>query len=800
MSNTNEHDFRSLDPLTAQFRDQQGVIAYLAQENGGYLADLQTAWKAADTRTRQQLRDGQSPTALADCIRYALIHTTIVGNLGRPFPLPSVYGGNNAPLNFESLQSQLPDVERLDNPEQRAKALIEAAAHASDETRDSAVRSAIESVLTIAIDEDYWSFSPELWDTLYPCLIGDRFSEYTHIIFTSPNEVARARFIHLVIRKNNGKLVREALKAAYAIQDPEMRPHALRDLLRHTKGNQRSRILQKLYRSVFLIADPYWKSDLYLQLIRQLKGNPRAYAIRQALATIPSIVGEYRGRYANELMPYLTRAQRSRFLRRVLSVKGAVSRLEACLSLWRYLPASARKQALPLALKVRDLSKRAKYLAQIARRCRSNAAYQEVIDHIVSAIQEIRNEDERRAVIAEIRRYVQDEALDWVANQPVKRLTSDLDKLPGYRFAFAERDRQYVAYALGNLSAYVSKPVNRLSQSLMVDLALEIDLHDYVAEAIERIAPYLDEAYLGYALEGALNIGNAWSRVWALSGLAPYLSGERLETCLNDALDATGLADKDNDSHVGSWFEVDMAARLMPFLKDTVRQTILSKALAIAAQIKQDAYADTRLRFLPFLDAEVRSELVDTIWKGLSQLRDDSARSATLRDLAPYLPVHLVAPALEHAHVFQDVDERQEALSALIPYLPDVQAAMTQAQALEEPYWKSDALVKLLPRLNGEVYAETLELATKITETISAPGFRMDRWLDFHPLVEDGNLIRQKVIESMLDYLWEERNNRRNNILALCAERRYISETILPMEVLSAIGAQVMEICLEWAW
>ena len=82
VSSTNEHDSRSFERLKALFRDQHWLITRLTQDNNsydGYLTDLIQTWTAAHALTRQQISDGQPPTALADCIRCVLIHATIIG-------------------------------------------------------------------------------------------------------------------------------------------------------------------------------------------------------------------------------------------------------------------------------------------------------------------------------------------------------------------------------------------------------------------------------------------------------------------------------------------------------------------------------------------------------------------------------------------------------------------------------------------------------------------------------------------------------------------------------------------------
>jgi hypothetical protein len=809
---TNEHDFRSPDELKSLFRDQQWLITRLVQDNRsyqGYLSDLIEAWKAADAETRQQIRNEQPPTSFADCVRYALIHTTIVGNLGRPSTLPSIYSDNgDTPLTAEFLtalttdvpvlepsQPSLETIATIEKPQKRAEALIQLAEHAAEEEREGIVSSAIANIL--AIQEEYWEFPSHLWERLQPYLGSAHFSQFARRVFESPNEVARAWFMSILAGKFDSKLMGKALDSAFSIADSSARTITLLHLVFRTRGKRRAKILQETYRSVGEIDHPVSKSRILVELVRKLTGKQRANIIRQAIATIPLMPGSSRGWHAYRLMPYLTRTQRIRLLKKVLSVKDLVGRIEACLTLWRYLPKSTHQQVFNMTLQLRDRCERAKQLARIAPKLRTKAAYQEAIQEIVEAIQEIRNEDRRRQILSTIQIDVQDEAIEQAAKLPVKRLTPDLEALPSYRFAFAQRGPQYIAYALGNLSASMDDALKARSLPLMVDLALEIDLHDYIAEAIERIAPDLDEKHLRIALDGALQIGENSSRVWALSGLAPFLAGEQLKICLREAVSAIGLL-KEED-YQSDWSVVDMAARLLRSLKGRTRARLLRKGLA-AAQTSDHGFYDERIRFLKFLEAEPRSEFAETIFGDVSTLPSEESQSRTLSSIAPCLPAHRIAPAIEIASMFKDDYEREGALSALIPYHPDPQLALEFAQKLEGPYRKSGALVKLLPRLTGELQTEALQLAMGVTEKIDKAGYRTSRWLDFLPLVEAQIPIRQKVIESMLDYLWAEKDSRRNGILALCAQREYVSEKILPVDVLKAMGEHVMEICMEWKW
>jgi len=746
--------------MTDVYDDDSRSLDSLATDS--YLTDLQAVWKTADARTRQQLRDGEPPLALIECFRYALIHCTNASSINM----------------FKAPREIMPGDLIRDSLEEHAETLV------AKLPQEGTVPAAIEAILAIEGD-DYWSFSENLWESVYPYL------ENKHVehILASPNEIARARFAYLVICKAPSRLARKALKAISAIRNRDTRRWALHHSLRRTRGKLRAQVLQKLYRNVLCMEAPQWKSHFLAGMICDLKGHQRAEAIRVAIKCIPQDMPDLRCRNAARIMPYLKRGQRTRFLRKMVREpeKMLVSRLHGYLSFWGYLANAVRKEALPLALKIREPQTRAKFLAKIAEKLHSGSAYEATVLHMVEALGEIRNEDIRYAALAEAQEHVHHAALDHAATLPVKRLAPIAEELRGFRSGRAGLDQRYIAYALGNLAAYMSEADNIWAQGTMVDMALEIDMDDYVAEALEEIAPHLKGIYLTEALNGALRIGDELSRVWALSGLLPYLKGEEHDMALSDALEC--LADA-VELKIEPWPVVDMTVRLLPFVDGSIRQRMIENGLAAAALIKEHSYSDTRCRLIPFLAEEEQKALGTLILGDLKKLPYDDGRAETLRSLAPYLPTQAT---IECANAIADEHARENALSALIPYLPDVQAALAHARKLENPYWRAGALIQLLPKLDS---AETL--AQHAIESIEMPRYRLGRWVELFAVVEEKTIIWRKAIETMLDFLWDVRNERRVAVLGLCAARAYTS--LLPAEVLRGIAAQIKTVCLEWTW
>lgn len=796
------------------FHDQQGLITRLAQDNGlyqGYLAELQEAWKVADAVARFQLRQYELPSSFATCIRYALIYSTIVGNLSQHVPLPSVYNGTATTSSVETLEAlrdamntmiqapaeseTLASAAEIDDPNVRAQVLLDLAERLPIEERPPVIRAIFESMLEI--QDSYWEFPRHLWSIFADFLESGQLGQYTHVIFSTSNEVAAAWFIDSFVGRMTPILRREARRWALRIHDPLVRVFTLRILLPRSRGKQRAKILNAMYRAAEKMTDAWAKSKILVELLDKLDDARQQQTIQQVVKLIPQTPGPSRAWEAARLLPYLTPDKRDDFLQNILNAGGARYRTEAALTLWTHLSKQARQQSVTTALEVQAPEERAIYLARIAQKLRSKNMQQAIVQHIRTAILAIRNEDKRRAAIQEVQGKLHHPAIDEIVNVPVEHLTPDFERMLGYRFAFAERDARYIAYALGNLSPFMTKTRKNQAMGLMVDIAIEIDLHDYVAEAIEEIAPYLDEFYLGKALDGAIQIDNGWSRVWALSGLLPYLKGKRRKLCLDKALIATGFLDKRAANE--GWIVVDMAARLLPHLKGRVRERVLTIGLAAAETNDREDY-DARIRFLPYLADERKEALAIAILNDIPTLTKDAATAHTLSAIAPHLPVSFVQAGVEHAQVIRDANNRENALAALIPFVLDLGKQLKSLDLLESPYNQAGVLIAMLDRCDGEVRATLLERVIKTIETIESGLYRTFRWIELARHIEHPDEIRRRALEELLDNLWEEKGSRRNMILSLCADPQWFSPSILPVEVLRDIGEHVIQICMEWKW
>jgi hypothetical protein len=79
---------RAAEELRNLFADQSWMTVRVAQSKylyNGYLADLELVWHSAHTEAKRQINADQEPRAIADCVRYALIRSSI-NSLSQNFP------------------------------------------------------------------------------------------------------------------------------------------------------------------------------------------------------------------------------------------------------------------------------------------------------------------------------------------------------------------------------------------------------------------------------------------------------------------------------------------------------------------------------------------------------------------------------------------------------------------------------------------------------------------------------------------------------------------------------------------
>ena len=205
------------DELHALFKDQNWMAVRVPQRDydyDGYLVDLMIAWQDVHKRALTQITAHEMPTALAKCVRYALIRTSV----------------NSLAANYEPILVARAVKSGLWVP-RRAMSLVT-------------------KVLDLVGDEKSRIRCLEM---LAPLLSGDCLSQALTAAFTIEGEWSRAGVLRALAPQLRENDLRRALTAALAIEDVDSRFKVFLALAPQLSGDRLRQRLE-VARRVFLCA------------------------------------------------------------------------------------------------------------------------------------------------------------------------------------------------------------------------------------------------------------------------------------------------------------------------------------------------------------------------------------------------------------------------------------------------------------------------------------------------------------------------------------------------------------------
>ncbi len=218
------------------------------------------------------------------------------------------------------------------------------------------------------------------------------------------------------------------------------------------------------------------------------------------------------------------------------------------------------------------------------------------------------------------------------------------------------------------------------------------------ATALSSLAPHLGEREARDAVEVSASINEHTARIRARVSLLPRLPATDREAVLAEALDDARSLPELFDR---TWILAEVASAL----SGDARETVLAEALATARAIDLElvrAWAVT----------QVASHLSPAAWpEGLEiigEVEDETQRAQALRNVAPFLPEHVLDRAVEFAHELEGFLQ-EEPLSALAPRLAELgrpHEALRVTLGMVEELWRTDALAGMAPLLPPELLEE----------------------------------------------------------------------------------------------
>ena len=201
-----------------------------------------------------------------------------------------------------------------------------------------------------------------------------------------------------------------------------------------------------------------------------------------------------------------------------------------------------------------------------------------------------------------------------------------------------------------------------------------------IAQHIYWLAPHLPEAQLPEALRKSLGLEDDGIRFQALVALLPCLPPQPLkDEALKNALEIAQVATARNKV----WALIDLAPHLS--------ESQLGQALQLATSLKVDQ--------------------TDS---------DEAAIAKAIGRMAPHFTASLIPEALKCAQAIENEAHRFEALTGLLPYLPDrpktdvLDEVVKMARNNQSPGSQAQALARLAPELRESELEETLKLSQGI--------------------------------------------------------------------------------------
>ncbi|MEO1390282.1 MAG: NB-ARC domain-containing protein [Cyanobacteria bacterium J06634_6] len=361
----------------------------------------------------------------------------------------------------------------------------------------------------------------------------------------------------------------------------------------------------------------------------------------------------------------------------------------------------------------------------------------ELLPTALITAKEIQSKDDRTKALTTLIPYIPEAANDILTfARSIKDLVCKtqllialIPYLPTQLLLTVIQEIQSADYRAQVLTALIPYFPDAASEALMATRDISDRYTNSQVKAFIALIPYFPEAATE-ALIVARNLKDIEARLSALIDLIPHipeLAAEAL-TLISDlhfsemrsqALtillpllpvdllpQALAISGYIRDTHCLT----EALSTLIPYLPEVAPQ-----ALRIAQDIKhpeQRTYA--LIPLIPALPATA-SEALDSV----SEIKYFGNRGHALRVLIPELPVSLLTPALAFACNERHDKAVDKALSALIPYLPEVASeTLVAARNIKDAHYRAKILTTLIPYL-PEVASEALATAWKVNHVMS---------------------------------------------------------------------------------
>jgi hypothetical protein len=697
----------------------------------GFLADLMLAWQGAHGETQRQIEADEAPAALADCVRYALIRTSI-----------NSLSANYVPaLVARAVETGLWPAERalsvaglVPDPRIRAHMLVVllARVHLKAEQIDQARKSGLEAALAIGFEQARVGALA----ALAPQLTGEArvqaLARGLEAALAIRKEEYRADALAALAPQLTGELLVRGLEAALVIGNEEDRASVLAALAPQLAGEARAQALARGLEAALAIEHVPYRAEALAALAPQLTGEARVQTLARGLEAALAIGNEpARAKALAALAPQLTGELLARGLEAALAIGDEWARVWALAALAPQLTGETRVQALArgleAALAIWYGWAQAEALAALAPQLTGEARVQ-ALARGLEAVLAIGEEEYRAAALAALAPQLTGEARVQalargleaalaIEHEPAraKALAALAPQLTGEARVQALEQGLEAALAIGEKVIWRAMAPQFMGESRVQALARRREAALFSGfdrarvRALAALAPQLTGELLAQALAAPPVIGDERARAEVLAALALQLTGEARVQALAQGLEAA-LAIGDELPRA------DALAALAPHLPGE----LLARAIR-----KEGARAEVLAALALQLTGEARVQALAQGLEAALTIGNEWARARALAALAPQLTGELLARGLEAALAIGNELARAKALAALAPQLTGELLARGLEAALAivgDDLAREWALAALAPQLAGELLAQGLEAALAIEWEVARVG------------------------------------------------------------------------------
>ncbi len=737
-------------------------------------SNLLHAWQVADEQARQAINSGQEPTALATCVYLALIYTT----------LNSLLPSNVTSIDLDEQlwgvspdEAQLHDAPVIPETYKDANYLVSLLSQSTGDALTQQLSDFVEIMLASSSSD--WTIFDTIWRAYQPHLDEALIEHLLPRLQTGSNEAVVAAALRNLNPAMNDAQRETAYALALTIVDPWLRAFGIIGVIDELGELRKTEAAQSLLSASLAVEDVAYRLNALRWLLPHLEGEQLQQVIGVSLETMraSSRWNEYQLQAMAEVADDEMQKQ---IIEVVRTVASPIARARALYALVDYLPQEQQIEVLDAALAIRDPVERVEALLRLFDTESLQTQYASIVQSIEQSVNQIRNSERRASAwtkIEDARKKLQDENEGQIVE-----LSTLIPKFDAA--AKAALNTRWFGYALANLAQYLSGDLQDKIFPFVLENALQEYFSDYVADAVEVIAPSLPAPLIDVAFDTAFELSDALSTVWTFSGLLPYLRDDQRKRAITECLK---VADAVQDKSDEDYLKIYTAVRLIPFLEGEVRERVLRVGLNADWGQFYNVYAN----LLKYVDESNRQQMLSHLFQTkvqyLEPLADESIAAAIVTHSAPYVQGDLIRIAIEAAQRLTDPDQRNAALSGLAARL-EGENGLSLALTLESQYWRASALRSVAIATKGPIRVNAVEAGLESAQQIEATGYRLASLVWFLDVVENRVAHLRTIRHATLDHLWAMRTERSVEILALCASKEIFTSSIVPANALEQVG------------